>query len=104
MAIASCPTRNFWESPSGRHHQAGCVVIGYVHAHHRQIGCGIVADGAGGEAAAVGEGNLNACGLVHHVAVGENQAVGSEHETGAAALPLARLAGTVSSPPARHRS
>ena len=29
-----------------------------------------------------------------HVAVGENQAVGSEHKTGAAALPLARFAGT----------
>ncbi len=36
---------------------------------------------------------MNSRGLVHHVAIGENQAVGSEHETGAAALPLAGLAG-----------
>src|SRR4029077_10284943 len=69
----------------------GCIVIWNIHAHDRQVGRWIVADGVSRKAPPVGKRDLNSRGLVDHVAIGENQAVGSEHETGTATLVLAGL-------------
>ena len=57
-------------------HQAG-----RIRANYRDISCGIVTDGRRWNAAAVRQSNFDAGGAVHHVAVGENQAVWGEYKS-----------------------
>ncbi len=64
-----------------------------VDPHQREVGVGIVADDLRGQAAAVDRGDVDARGAVHHVAVGEHEAVRRDDHAGAgaAALAVARL-------------
>ncbi len=54
-------------------------------ADHRDVGVGVVADEVRIEARAVGEAHLDRARAVHHMAVGEDEAVGRKHESRAAA-------------------
>src|SRR2546421_500863 len=54
-------------------------------ADHRDVGVGIVADQVRVEARTVGDAHLDSARAVHHVAVGEDEAVGRKHESRAAA-------------------
>ena len=67
---------------------------GLVYAHNCKIARGIVSDSRGRHAASVRQCDVDAARVMHHVAVRENQAVGSEDEAGAASATLARIART----------
>ena len=68
--------------------ESDSVKIGGIHADDRKISRGIISDKARGEAAGIRESDLNPSRAMHHVAVGENEAVRSEHKAGASAPPL----------------
>ncbi len=67
---------------------------GLVYAHNCKIARGIVSDSRGRHAASVRQCDVDAARVMHHVAVRENQAVGSEDEAGAASATLALIART----------
>ena len=71
--------------------QSGSVSI---NSNDREIGRWIVSDGVSWSAPAVGQRYLDPGGVVHHVAVGENQSIGREDEAGAAASAFARTSST----------
>lgn len=73
--------------------QLNRLQVGGIDPDDGEIGGGIVAHCVGGHAAAVGERDLDAGGVVDDVAVGEDEAVGSKDETGAASTAFARFAG-----------
>ncbi len=62
-----------------------------IYANHRQIARRIVSDSRRWHAASVGQRHLDASSIMHDVAVGENQPVGSEYKTRPSAAPFARL-------------
>ena len=64
---------------------------GLVHTNHSQVAGGIVADGGCRHAAAVGHSDLDPARVMHDMAVGENQAIGSEYKTRTSTTPFARL-------------
>src|ERR1700686_847676 len=65
---------------------------GFVHANDRQIAGRIVADDRRRHAASVGQSDYDADGLMHDVAVSEDQSVWSENESRATTAPFARFA------------
>jgi hypothetical protein len=77
------------ESSGGK---AGLVDAHFVDANHGQVARRVVSDGAGWHAPTVGQSYLDAARIMHDVAVGENQAIGSEYEPRTSAVPFARLA------------
>jgi hypothetical protein len=87
------------ESSRGK---AGLVDAHFVDANHRQVARRIVSDGAGWHAPAVGQSYFDAARVVHNVAVGENQAIGSEYESRASATAFARLAGAAAARSLMH--
>ena len=73
--------------------KAGLVYTGVVYPNHSKVAGGIVADGGCRHAAAVGQRDFDAASVMDDVAVGENQAIGSEYEPRASTAAFARLAG-----------
>jgi hypothetical protein len=65
------------------------VVVEAVETDYGEVGGGVVADEVGGAVAAVGKRDFDSRGIVDYVAVGEDQAVGGEDESGAAAVAVA---------------
>jgi hypothetical protein len=65
----------------------------FIDADHGKVAGRIVADGGCRHAAAVGQRDFDAAGVMDDVAVGENQAVGSEYEPGASTAAFAWLVG-----------
>jgi hypothetical protein len=76
--------------------QRNSLQTGGVNANHRKIGRRIVADGVGGSAPPVGQRHFDPGGVMHDVAIGENQAIGRKYEAGATSASLPRLAGAIS--------
>ena len=68
--------------------EAGFGGADFVDADDGEVAGGVVADGAGREAASVGEGDLDAAGVVNDVAVGEDEAVGGKDKAGASTFAL----------------
>ena len=84
MAITNCPRLRRLESPS----DAAGSVTGGIDPDQSEIGVGIVADHAGGEAAALDGVDLDPGGAVDDMAVGEHQSVRRDHDAGpGSALP-----------------
>jgi len=66
--------------------EAGSVIVEAVEADYGEVGGGVVPDEVCGAVAAVGERDFDSRGVVDDVAVGQDEAVGGEDESGAAAV------------------
>ncbi len=62
--------------PQGRGYQTGPVNL-----NDSQVGCGIVADGSRGTLTPVVQGDFDPLGVMHHVAVGEDEPVRGKDKT-----------------------
>ncbi len=85
MAMASWPTRNWFESP--RQHR---LQVRRVNAHDRQVRVRVSADEMRIRPATVGERDFNPLRAMHHVAVRENKTIRRDDETRTAATVTAR--------------
>ena len=88
IAITSWPRLSSLELPR----VAAGSVTGASIAHEREIGVRVVADHARGQAAAVDGGHADARRAADHVAVGEHEPVGRDHDARAGAA-MALVAG-----------
>jgi len=89
MAMAICPGLILLELPS----RAAGSRFGGLRAQHGDVGVGVAPQHARGKAPVVGKRQLDGRGgALHHVVVGEHDAVGRKNGAGARALGLAALA------------